>query len=170
MALPVEKIISVLVKQLAKPIADRVKAAATSKVSLTNALARFGKLAFHLETRLNAFLLGKTAPLVSVPSKKDSIQRGADVLGEAFIFGVAVTATVSEYVYSKNKSAKKEVDKERKLEQRFEKVKDDTEQVSLILESISTNLTNLRLQLGQVQMQNDDFQTTLLQQTIKNKK
>eukprot|EP00298_Acanthocystis_sp_HF-20_P006215 c16139_g1_i1.p1 GENE.c16139_g1_i1~~c16139_g1_i1.p1 ORF type:complete len:165 (+),score=64.47 c16139_g1_i1:68-562(+) len=160
MATPVAKIFAVFVRQISRPIANRVKHAAASKESYNTALARFGKLSFRFENKLNAFLMGSKAP-TSVPSKKDSIERGAEVVGETFIFVVAVGVTITEFTWSKNRAARKEAEKESRIYQQLDKTQESIKSVTTIVESLNKELINLRTQVEQFRNENQELKLKL---------
>eukprot|EP00299_Pterocystis_sp_00344_P012322 c5897_g1_i1.p1 GENE.c5897_g1_i1~~c5897_g1_i1.p1 ORF type:complete len:194 (-),score=31.65 c5897_g1_i1:79-660(-) len=109
------KLVIVLLRQISKPVSNQIKNAAKSKTYLHTGLARFGKLSFAMEHRLN-IILGNTNEPMALLAKDVAVQRGADVLGEIMVFGVAAVATVTEYVSKSKKDAAKEAAKDKKLE------------------------------------------------------
>lgn len=110
------KLVIVLLRQISKPVSNQIKNAAKKKSYLHNGLARFGKLSFAMEHRLN-LILGSSEPM-QLLAKEVAVQRGADVLGESLVFGVAAVATITEYNSSAAKSAKKEAAKDKLMEDR----------------------------------------------------
>ncbi|CEM27664.1 unnamed protein product [Vitrella brassicaformis CCMP3155] len=132
MAFPVVKLMSVLVKQVSKPMAKYMQQRAVNNAWFRNACIAFAQT-YHRGEQwvLRSFYDQKlTATYIRPLNEAKAIEVGTDMLGEIVVFSIVGGAVLWEY----RRSAAKEADKERKLQ---------------------TKLGNLQEQISVLQSEND---------------
>uniref|UniRef100_A0A7S0LHK1 OPA3-like protein n=1 Tax=Coccolithus braarudii TaxID=221442 RepID=A0A7S0LHK1_9EUKA len=108
MVLPLVKLVVMGVKQLAKPVSNRIKASAIQSNALRSTMVKVGR-----QIRFNGMQIERIADGKSllkrerVPkiNEKEALERGAEFLGEMFIYGVSVLGLAVEQMYSQRKAA-----------------------------------------------------------------
>ncbi|RHY30164.1 hypothetical protein DYB32_004558 [Aphanomyces invadans] len=123
MALPLDKLGGMLIKALTKPLVGELKTLSKSYPWMQRTCERVGQRVnrWSLEALL-AVKLGSNASITVKEMPADqAFKKGAEVLGEAFIFLVAVGVMTAEYTRSSVKAAQKDkADVERSFEEFLE--------------------------------------------------
>lgn len=109
-ALPLAKLAGLLVKTLAKPLAKRIKHEAARTVSGQNIIISLGQLTHGVTSRMTVWSMGYKVKSVAPLEETKALAKGAEFLGESFIFLVAGGIVVYEY----DKSAQSTKVKEKK--------------------------------------------------------
>mmetsp|Transcript_2362 Transcript_2362/g.5353 ORF Transcript_2362/g.5353 Transcript_2362/m.5353 type:complete len:284 (+) Transcript_2362:98-949(+) len=107
-ALPIAKIGSLLIKTLSKPVAKRIKTDFTRYGLTRRFLVGMGQSTHHFTTRMTIWSEGFKVRSIPPLEENEAITRGADLLGEAIVFGVSVSVVVWEYNRSNEKAKAKE--------------------------------------------------------------
>jgi len=116
--LPLAKIGKEVIKTVSKPLAKRIKVECTRYDSTQRILVNLGQGANRITHRLEKWSDGEKVKYIPPLKKNEAIQDGADLLGEAIVFGVAIGAVVWEYDHSKDKAEAKEERRLREIEER----------------------------------------------------
>eukprot|EP00698_Gefionella_okellyi_P006464 TRINITY_DN1579_c3_g1_i1.p1 TRINITY_DN1579_c3_g1~~TRINITY_DN1579_c3_g1_i1.p1 ORF type:complete len:369 (-),score=96.76 TRINITY_DN1579_c3_g1_i1:163-1269(-) len=125
MALPAAKIGTLLVRQLAKPVATRIKALASEHPNFRRGCVGFAQMWHRWQHSWTLRLRGVTPVHIAELDEARAVSLGAEVVGEAVVFGVGIGVLAWEY---KRQSAK---DKE-KLAQLHAQLDDLQEQITEI--------------------------------------
>lgn len=88
-----------------------------------NLLIIIGQTTHQITTRMTIWSAGYKVKNIQSLEKDKAVKQGADFIGEFFVFGVAGALVVWEY----DKSKKKEVTKDQKVQRQIESVKIDME-------------------------------------------
>ncbi|CAH1380707.1 unnamed protein product [Tenebrio molitor] len=122
-AFPAAKLLALLMRQISKPIANFVKnEAQSSPVFRKYVCIPPAKLYNKCETKMKMWLLHLGQPVnITVLNEADSIDLGANLLGEAVIFLIAAGALLFEV----NRSSKKEAAKEEARKRELREVQND---------------------------------------------
>jgi len=107
-ALPIAKIGSLLIKTLSKPVAKRIKTDFTRYDLTRRFLVGMGQSTHRFTTRMTIWSEGFKVRSIPLLEENEAITRGADLLGEAIVFGVSVSVVVWEYNRSNEKAKAKE--------------------------------------------------------------
>uniref|UniRef100_A0A6U0KJX9 OPA3-like protein n=1 Tax=Minutocellus polymorphus TaxID=265543 RepID=A0A6U0KJX9_9STRA len=107
-ALPLAKIGSLLIKTLSKPVAKRIKTDFTRYGLTRRFLVGMGQSTHQLTTRMTIWSEGFKVRSIPPLEENEAITKGADLLGEAIVFGVSVGVVVWEYNRSNEKAKAKE--------------------------------------------------------------
>ncbi|WAR56533.1 hypothetical protein PtB15_7B382 [Puccinia triticina] len=103
------KVVSLLIKTLSKPIANRLKISAQEHPKFSQAFRTvcvgLAQSLHRYETRLAAGLFAKVHPVIRPLSDTKAIQNGANFLSEAFLFSVAVALIVAENLRGRMQTA-----------------------------------------------------------------
>ncbi len=108
MQLPIAKLGSLLIKTLAKPMAKRVKSTFQQSAITKSMLVTLGQASHIVTTRMTIWSAGYKVRSIQPLDADKALSQGADLIGEAFIFGVGGAIVVWEYNKSKEKERHKE--------------------------------------------------------------
>ncbi|KAI3833371.1 hypothetical protein MKX03_011543 [Papaver bracteatum] len=113
MVLPVEKLGSLILRTICKPVTNRLKKAAGKHPRFREHIIVIAQINHRFTTTVQSRIYGH-APDVSIQplNKEEAVQVAADLLGEVFVFSVAGAAIIFEV----QRSAKSEARKEEELE------------------------------------------------------
>mmetsp|Transcript_5390 Transcript_5390/g.9486 ORF Transcript_5390/g.9486 Transcript_5390/m.9486 type:complete len:164 (-) Transcript_5390:601-1092(-) len=111
--LPFGKLFAVLLKQISKPIASRIKSSAKTHPNLSSVCAYIGESMHNLTVRIFRSSRDQDpgAKIVALPREK-AIDRGAEIIGETFLFAVVGGVTAYEVSNARLDSARKRAEKE----------------------------------------------------------
>ncbi|MBW0475630.1 hypothetical protein O181_015345 [Austropuccinia psidii MF-1] len=90
------KVVSLLIKTLSKPIANRLKTSAQDHPTFRKVCVGLAQSLHRYETRLASGIFSKVQPPIRPLSDAKAIQNGANFLSEAFLFSVAATLIIAE--------------------------------------------------------------------------
>lgn len=135
-AVPLAKLLSLLVKTLAKPMAKQVKHQFVKQPITRSALIWVGQSTHAVTTRMTIWSSGYKVRSISKLEEDAALSTGADILSESFIFSVSVGILVYEYNRSSGKEKKKE-------EARLQKIRDEATRLQAKLDSLNTRLVSL---------------------------
>lgn len=113
-ALPIGKLALLLVRQVSKPIATRIKMEATNHNWFRRFCVGVAQGKHRVERRILRFAHGYGPEYVRPLDEEKAINNGAEFLSEMFIFAVGGTVVTYEYI----KSQQKEAEKQAKMEER----------------------------------------------------
>ncbi|KAI8444142.1 optic atrophy 3 protein-domain-containing protein, partial [Phakopsora pachyrhizi] len=99
------KVISLLIKTLSKPLANRIKTSAQEHPKFRKMCVSLAQSVHRHETRLSSGIFSKVKPIVRPLSETKAIQNGANFLSEAFVFSVALSLIVGENLRGRIKTA-----------------------------------------------------------------
>ncbi|CAN4084126.1 unnamed protein product [Withania somnifera] len=140
MVLPVLKLGTLALKTLSKPIASRLKQQAGLHSKFRNFIVTIAQTNHRVTTKMQRRLYGHATGVEIRPLDEDkAVQAAVDLLGEAFVFSVAVAALVFEVQRSSRSEAKKEEVRRQELEQMRER----DEALSREVESMKSRIQEL---------------------------
>ncbi|PLW10705.1 hypothetical protein PCANC_07737 [Puccinia coronata f. sp. avenae] len=99
------KVVSLLIKTLSKPIANRLKISAQEHPKFRTVCVGLAQSLHRYETRLASGIFAKAHPVIRPLSDTKAIQNGANFLSEAFLFSVAVALIVAENLRGRMQTA-----------------------------------------------------------------
>lgn len=117
-ALPVFKLGTLMVRQLAKPLATALKEEAKKRETLTVLCKNLGEYYHQGTSRLNLLASGYKVLQVKPLPADEALASGIGILSEGFIFSVAVVVLLVEYYRSERQAAEKS-EKAKKKEEDF---------------------------------------------------
>ena len=131
MVLPLVKLGFLAIKQVAKPVAQRLKNQALNSPRWQRALVATGRRLHYNKQQIERIADGK--PLlkrerVPVQHEKEALQDGADFLAEMVVYGVSASILGIEYWSSRKKDIKK-AEKEAAKEAKAERLKEANEEL-----------------------------------------
>eukprot|EP00571_Detonula_confervacea_P003942 CAMPEP_0172325674 /NCGR_PEP_ID=MMETSP1058-20130122/54513_1 /TAXON_ID=83371 /ORGANISM="Detonula confervacea, Strain CCMP 353" /LENGTH=204 /DNA_ID=CAMNT_0013042267 /DNA_START=68 /DNA_END=679 /DNA_ORIENTATION=- len=135
-AVPLAKLLGLLIKTLAKPVAKQVKHQFVKQPITRSALIWVGQTTHAVTTRMTIWSSGYKVRSISKLEEEAALSRGADILSETFIFSVSTGILLYEY----NRSSAKEKKKE---EARLQKIRDDATRLQEKLNSLDKRLVSL---------------------------
>ncbi|XP_059291213.1 uncharacterized protein LOC132044725 [Lycium ferocissimum] len=140
MALPIFKLGTLALKTLSKPIASRLKQQAGLHPKFRNFIVSIAQANHRVTTTMQRKLYGHATNVEIRPlDEEKAVQAAVDLLGEAFVFSVAVAALFFEYQRSSRSEAKKEELRKQELEQMRER----DEALSREMESMQSKIQEL---------------------------
>jgi optic atrophy 3 protein len=113
--LPFFKLAALLVKQLAKPVANNFKKQAAEHPLFRRGCIGFAQIYHRIEVSLQMKFLGHAARDIKRLDEERAVNMGAEILGEFFVFTVAGLALVAEYARSSNKEKAKDTELNRRF-------------------------------------------------------
>ncbi|KAG5622495.1 hypothetical protein H5410_007713 [Solanum commersonii] len=122
MALPLLKLGTLALKTLSKPIGSRLKQQARLHPKFRNFIVSMAQANHRITTTMQRRLYGHATNVEIRPlDEEKAVQAAVDLLGEAFVFSVAVAALYFEVQRSSRSEAKKEELRRQDLEQMRER-------------------------------------------------
>ena len=139
---------TLLLKTVSKPIANQIKQQAKGHPVFQKFCIATGQQWSSFTTRMNMRVLGHRIKQVKPLSESAAVARGADFLGDAFVYTVATTALLIEYSRSRRESQKKAAEKAIRQAQKREALKKElaemNEKIMLLDEKCDMLLAQLR--------------------------
>jgi len=117
-------------------MAKQIKHQATKYDTSRSALITVGQTTHAITTRMTIWSSGYKVRSISQLEDEKALSRGADLLSEFIVFGVAATVTTYEYLRSSESNRKKE-------ESRLQKIRDDATILQAKLNSLDKRLVAL---------------------------
>ncbi|XP_027105405.1 uncharacterized protein [Coffea arabica] len=109
MVLPLLKLGTLAVKTLSKPIASRLKVQAGRHPKFRNFIVGIAQGNHRITTQMQRRIYGHATDVEIRPlNEEKAVQAAVDLLGEVFVFSVAVAALIFEVQRSARSEAKKE--------------------------------------------------------------
>ncbi|KAK4711118.1 hypothetical protein R3W88_005631 [Solanum pinnatisectum] len=140
MVLPLLKLGTLALKTLSKPIGSRLKQQAGLHPKFRNFIVSMAQANHRITTTMQRRLYGHATNVEIWPlDEEKAVQAAVDLLGEAFVFSVAVAALYFEVQRSSRSEAKKEELRKQELEQMRER--DDS--LSREVESLKSKIQEL---------------------------
>ncbi|XP_049358144.1 OPA3-like protein isoform X3 [Solanum verrucosum] len=140
MVLPLLKLGTLALKTLSKPIGSRLKQQAGLHPKFRNFIVSMAQANHRITTTMQRRLYGHATNVEIRPlDEEKAVQAAVDLLGEAFVFSVAVAALSFEVQRSSRSEAKKEELRRQELEQMRER--DDS--LSREVESLKSKIQEL---------------------------
>mmetsp|Transcript_5687 Transcript_5687/g.15194 ORF Transcript_5687/g.15194 Transcript_5687/m.15194 type:complete len:187 (+) Transcript_5687:333-893(+) len=113
--LPLGKLFGVFLKQLSKPVASRIKERAKTHPTLSNVCAGLGEGLHRVTVRIfRSSRDADTAAEVKPLKREKAVERGAELIGETFVFAVVGGVTANEVINARKESAARAVAKEQR--------------------------------------------------------
>eukprot|EP00123_Amoebidium_parasiticum_P017056 comp23692_c0_seq1/m.40678 comp23692_c0_seq1/g.40678 ORF comp23692_c0_seq1/g.40678 comp23692_c0_seq1/m.40678 type:complete len:268 (-) comp23692_c0_seq1:394-1197(-) len=137
--LPVDKLLGLLVRQLSKPLANQIKQQAVGHPLLRRAFIGFGQIWHRWEMNIKIRFLGHIPIAIKALPEEKAFQSGAEVFGELFVYCTAAGVLLNEY----NRSAKKEVEKTRKLNAAFDAIAERVEELQYRVDVLEWELRRM---------------------------
>jgi len=107
-ALPLSKLVGLLIKTLSKPVAKRIKHECSRSEVTQGALVSIGQATHQITSRLTIWSNGYKVRNVKPLESEEALKNGAELLGEGLIFFIGGAVVVWEYNNSKQKERTKE--------------------------------------------------------------
>uniref|UniRef100_A0A671EIE3 Outer mitochondrial membrane lipid metabolism regulator OPA3 n=1 Tax=Rhinolophus ferrumequinum TaxID=59479 RepID=A0A671EIE3_RHIFE len=158
-AFPMAKLLYLGIRQISKPLANRIKEAARrSEFFKTYICLPPAQLYHWVEMRTKMRIMGFNAEAVKPLNEEVATQLGSELLGEATIFVVAGGCLMLEYWRQKVKQRRKE----REKRVAWDSIQDEVNHLELALEALQTQmqavaplsaLVELREQIEEVRAQ-----------------
>ncbi|TDL18526.1 OPA3-domain-containing protein [Rickenella mellea] len=130
------KIATLVIRTLAKPISNQIKAQAKEHERFRNFCVNLAQRMYSAEVRLRTGLLGEPAKSIRPLSEARAIENGANTLAEGFLFTVAASLILGETWRSSRSQAK-----------RRDVVDDRIDDLSTKVTELSTTVEHVRAQL-----------------------
>lgn len=134
------KVTSLLVRTVAKPIANGLKAQAKNSEGFRNACIKIAQTVHSTDVRLRMKLLGENKIKVRPLNDKKAIDSGANFLLETFIFTVAGLLIFYELYRSRRKLAAEKLG----VKNDISDLQDDIEEVKSLLKLLSKEIDHLQ--------------------------
>ncbi|GMH59801.1 hypothetical protein TrST_g1597 [Triparma strigata] len=115
-ALPLTKLLALLIKTLSKPLSKSLKTSAASHPSLSQSLNLLGQASHQITARLNIWSSGFKVKNIGRLNDDKALQKGSDIFGETIVLSVASGVVIFEYQSSAAKAKAKEDAKMREME------------------------------------------------------
>mmetsp|Transcript_3584 Transcript_3584/g.6741 ORF Transcript_3584/g.6741 Transcript_3584/m.6741 type:complete len:215 (-) Transcript_3584:163-807(-) len=135
-AVPLSKLVGLLIKTLAKPVSKQVKKQFLKKPITRKSLIWIGQTSHAITTRMTIWSSGYKVRSIAKIDEEIALSQGADILSETFLFGVSGGLVVYEYNRSSAKTEKKEA-------ARLQAIRDDAERLQRKLDSVDKRLVAL---------------------------
>ncbi|XP_059522142.1 optic atrophy 3 protein isoform X1 [Myotis daubentonii] len=136
-AFPMAKLLYLGVRQISKPLANRIKAGARrSEFFKTYVCLPPAQLYHWAEMRAKMRLMGFDAQAVKPLNEEAAAELGAELLGEATVFAVAGGCLLLEYWRQKSQQLRKE----RRQDVAWGEMQDEVEQLALALEALEAQV------------------------------
>ncbi|CAO2209283.1 unnamed protein product, partial [Urochloa humidicola] len=140
MALPVAKLGTLALRTLSKPIASRLKSQAAVHPKFRNFIIAIAQINHRITTKIQRRIYGHATDVEIRPlDEQKAVQAATDLIGEAFIFSVAVAALIFEV----QRSARSEARKEEARKQELEELKQREESLAKELEDLKLKLIEI---------------------------
>jgi len=114
--LPLAKLASLFIKTLAKPAAKKIKLECSRFEPTQNLLVGIGQATHIVTSRMTIWSEGYTVRTIKPLQRDTAMTRGAELVGEGFIFLVAGGLVVLEYNKKTDEDDKKKVVAKEKIE------------------------------------------------------
>ncbi|TBU51589.1 OPA3-domain-containing protein [Dichomitus squalens] len=127
------KIASLVIRTLAKPISNQIKAQAKQHERFRNLCVGLAQRMYQTEVRLRTNLLGEPAKHVRPLSETKAIESGANTLAEGFLFAVAAGLILGEqYRSTRNQSKRRDA-----VDDQLDELKSSVENLSSRLDALA---------------------------------
>eukprot|EP01038_Epipyxis_sp_PR26KG_P005329 gene5329-7395_t len=126
--LPLLKLAGLLVKQIAKPLAGRLKIEAGTNPSFKSFVVNVGQRVHEVLSRANVLVSGYRVLKIKPLPEQEAMDSGITIISESLVYIVSGTIIVLEYNRSEEKNAKKAKDTKEK-EDAFNKLLNERFQV-----------------------------------------
>lgn len=140
-AFPIVKLAALALRQISKPIANKLKTRAKTSHFFRTYICMPPAQMYHwmeVNVKMRLLNLGKPSE-VSKLNENMAIELGAELLGEAIIFCVAVFSITAEYV----RSSRSEKAKVAATEERFQSLENNVEELQFIVEQQNAEIRHL---------------------------
>ncbi len=110
------KMLILSIKTISKPISKRLKLAAADSERFKDVCILVGRAVNQLTHQVNVRLVGGKAIKLKPLGESEAVSRGAEVVGEGFVYGTSVLLLVGEYArrdYVKDKEKAEKAEKKR---------------------------------------------------------
>lgn len=134
------KVTSLLVRTVAKPIANGLKAQAKNNEGFKRTCIRIAQTVHATDVRLRMKLLGENKIKIRPLNDKKAIESGANFLSETFIFSVAGLLIF----YESYRSRKKLANEKQNVKNDISELQDDIEEVKSLLKLLSKEIDHLQ--------------------------
>jgi len=114
--LPLAKLASLFIKTLAKPAAKKIKLECSRFQPTQDLLVGIGQTTHIITSRMTIWSEGYTVRMIKPLQRETAMTRGAELVGEGFIFLVAGGLVVWEYNKKADEDNKKKVVAKEKIE------------------------------------------------------
>lgn len=133
MVLPLLKLGTLALKTLSKPIAGRIKAEAGRHPKFRNYIISMAQANHRITTQMQRRIYGHATDVEIRPlNEEKAVQAAVDLLGEIFVFSVAVAALAFEVQRSARSEAKKEELRRQEMQAMRQRDEDLAREVELL--------------------------------------
>lgn len=140
-AFPIVKLAALALRQISKPIANKLKTRAKTSHFFRTYICMPPAQMYHwmeVNVKMRLLNLGKPSEVTKL-NENMAIELGAELLGEAIIFCVAVFTITAEYV----RSSRSEKAKVAATEERFQSLENNVEELKFIVEQQNAEIRHL---------------------------
>ncbi|GFR03594.1 putative OPA3-like protein CG13603 [Trichonephila clavata] len=140
-AFPLVKLAALALRQISKPLANRLKTKAKNSLFFRTYICMPPAQLYHwveVNVKMRMLNLGKPTEVPKL-NETMAIELGADLLGEATIFMIAVFTLTAEYVRNSRNDKAKEAAKE----ERFRTLQNDIDDLKFVIEKNNAELLHL---------------------------
>ncbi|XP_044058717.1 optic atrophy 3 protein homolog [Siniperca chuatsi] len=143
-AFPIAKLLYLGVRQMSKPVANRIKAGAKRSEFFKNYICLPPAQLYHwIEMRTKMRIMGFRGTIVKPLNEDAAAELGAELLGEAVIFLVGGGCMILEY----SRQAANSRHKEEELNDTITSLKTQLAELTLTTETLDTQLRQINRQL-----------------------
>lgn len=132
-ALPVVKLVGLMVKTLSKPISKRIKADLASYDMAKKIVMRIGRAEHKVESYMTIWSSGYRVKAIKKIKDEEALKNGAEFVGEGFVYTVSAGVIIYEYRRS-GRSA------ERKAEEKRERIRESQRKLQAKLETLDLRI------------------------------
>lgn len=151
---PLIKLAFLAVKQVAKPVASRLKSYALDHPTYRRGMVRVGRMLHANALQLDRVADGKTRLVKVVPLEEGkALERAGDFLAEGFIYAISASILGAEYVISKRKDEKKAAEEQKAAALR---VATNESQQWAELERLNHEMAELRQTVAELRQREDE--------------
>lgn len=159
-ALPLLKLGTLFVKQIAKPLASNLKLYSKTNTHLSKVCSQIGQFNHTISSKISVMSLGHKIKSIKPLADQEAIDSGANFLGEGFIYSVSAAIICYEFIRS---NRDKEIAALKKLEKRKlkeEKLKDLVGSLETKIEDLNNDLNDIKKEFIIVKRKDVDLYET----------
>lgn len=132
-ALPVTKLVGLLVKTFAKPLAKRIKSDIASFDTAKNIVMKIGRTEHKVESYMTIWSSGYRVKTIKKIKDEEALKTGAEFVGEGFVYTVSAGVIIFEYKRSARNA-------ERKAEEKRERIRDSQRKLQAKLDTLDLRI------------------------------
>ncbi|KAJ0054088.1 hypothetical protein Pint_02355 [Pistacia integerrima] len=138
MILPLAKLGTLALRTFSKPIANRFKKEASIHPKFRQFIINFAQANHRFTTNMQRRIYGHSTNVAIRPlNEEKAVQAAADLVGEFFVFSVAVAAVIFEVQRSARSEARKEEQRRQELEAMKQRDEDLAREIELLKQKLA---------------------------------